>query len=337
MNLSHALEFTLRFGNEAKLLNAFSILAAVRAACSKGRKFDIVESPDMGMLGALVKADGLANTYAVRLHTSFGLNNLNQPTLSWSTFGEAQRNHAIAADVITVPTFSAREAIAKAWGVSLERAVVIPNPVKRVARSSLASSQNYSGVMFGRLVYEKGIDIVAKVVGRIRNRVPQFTLHFVGPDLAWSEEENASDIILKLASMSGGQHSVFFHPPMRHTDLIPFVRRHNFCVFPSRNETFGLALAEAISWGVPSIASNIPPFVELVGSSNCCIFAETENVDSFYAAMIYALENPNLIPEMVERGLQTACRWYPEQVVDELLKAWTSASLSPAKRKHARQ
>jgi glycosyltransferase involved in cell wall biosynthesis len=317
MTLAQAAEFTFRHGAEALRLNQYSVAVAVRRAAA-GKRFDLVESPDCGAYGALIRSSGVARRYAVRLHTSVE----GATGGALTDFQKMERDNAAAADVLTVPTFHARHTIEAAWKESLERAVVVGNPVRRVAAAAPPPAEPPTAVLFGRLGLTKGIDVLARATGLICKQVPAFRAIFIGPNYPWAEGGTTEEAIRRFASETGGGHAVEWRPAVDHGSLMAAVRAHSLVVLPSRAETFGMTFMEALMWSVPCVVSDIGAFRELAQDGEQCLFAKVGYVEDLASKVIQLLMKRELAVRLASAGHQHAERWSVENITDQLLGAW---------------
>ena len=291
MPLRNAIEFTLKYKAQAEYLYRYSMMTAVRKV-AKGRPFDVIESPEFSALAGLIDRKHCTRRLAVRLHgSSSQWRPADQPD-GLTAVDESEKALALAADVITVPTANSRQATAKIWNCSLDRAVVIGNPVRNGVAPKFAGLVVSTGVYFGRFEPRKGVDTIAAAIGPVRKHFPGFKLLFVGADNWWSDGTKSSEIIRKIAGQTGGADGYELHPSRFDNDLITTAQNASFCVFPSRAESFGLVMLEAMAWGCPTIVSDIGPFRELAAANNtteCCLFADAESPAEFADRMCVLL------------------------------------------------
>ena len=83
-------------------------------------------------------------------------------------------------------------------------------------------------------------------------------------------------------------------------ELIHTVKNATALVYPSLYEGFGIPLIEAMSLGVPVIASNVSSIPEIVG--NAGILAAPDNTTEIAQAMQTITTNTNLRDEYIEKG-----------------------------------
>lgn len=83
-------------------------------------------------------------------------------------------------------------------------------------------------------------------------------------------------------------------------------------VFPSFSEGFGMPLVEAMSLGLPVIASNVSSFVEVVGDAG--ILINPHDPATISNAMEDILKNPSRREEIVKKGFERAKQFSWEKV-----------------------
>jgi len=93
---------------------------------------------------------------------------------------------------------------------------------------------------------------------------------------------------------------------------------------PSRRESFGLTLLEAMTAGVPVVASNIPAFQELVGASEGVALLPLEEPAAWSAQILRLLDHPAYAREAARAAGVRAQDFSPALVTHALLEAWRS-------------
>lgn len=132
------------------------------------------------------------------------------------------------------------------------RVRIIPNPVpipQPVDRPLPVRIDHPFLLAVGRLAYQKGFDLLIEAFGRLGSRFPTWSLVIVGEG---PEREPLAQRIRK----SGLQNRVVLAG--RHQDMAPFYAAAAGFVLPSRFEGFPNALAEAMSHGLPVVATDCP-------------------------------------------------------------------------------
>ena len=92
-------------------------------------------------------------------------------------------------------------------------------------------------------------------------------------------------------------------------------------IFPSFYEGFGLPLAEAMSRGLPIIASKIPTSIEVCGDA-AQTYGEPSDHTSLAAKISAALNDRNLCERLAAKGLIQAKRFSPEEIARQHLEVY---------------
>jgi len=325
MPFSNALEFSIRYRSDPKLVGRYSLTNAVRRA-ARDRQFDVIESPDFGALGSLVRPLGCTRRFVVRLHGSAADMAANAGD-HWSPENEDTAGEcalALEADVLTVTTEPTRRNVSAIWGKPLDRAIVIGNPVNPQGEPRRGPASACTSLTFGRMEKRKGLDILAAAIGKVRKHFPNFVAHFVGQDCAWTNGEPTSAVINRIAAQNGADSGYVISPRLPWPDLVRLAQSSTMCVFPSLAEGFGISVIEAMLWGVPTVLSDLAVFKTLGAHETHCLFAETGNPDDFASKICTLLADDAFAGRIAANAREHAQRYSVERIVPELLSAWLS-------------
>lgn len=75
-------------------------------------------------------------------------------------------------------------------------------------------------------------------------------------------------------------------------------------VFPSRKERFGMVLVEALSFGLPIIASMIPTTVAIIKNNIIGLLYNTEDILALARAIRILVKNANLRIAIIQTNIQ---------------------------------
>jgi glycogen(starch) synthase len=134
---------------------------------------------------------------------------------------------------------------------------VIPNGVD-TTRYQGPENRNWTFpkmLWVGRLVYQKGLDVLVEALGDLKSLPWELTLIGDGPIRATLEQQ---------ALQKGIADRIFFTGWLDREEMDRFYHEANLFVFPSRHEGMPNALLEAMACGLPVIASRIAGNEELV-------------------------------------------------------------------------
>ncbi|MDO4988852.1 MAG: glycosyltransferase family 4 protein, partial [Synergistes sp.] len=154
----------------------------------------------------------------------------------------------------------------------------------------------------GRLVEYKGI---------------QDALHAMPKELSWTfdivGEGNYRKKLEELVKELGFYNRVTFHGYSDKTD--EFMVNASCFIFPSHDESFGLALARAAQIGLPFIATNIDAFSELCGSQKGLI--DPGDITGLNKAIAKFIKTKNTEVVMPKENIPTL-----DKMTDEVIKVY---------------
>lgn len=147
-------------------------------------------------------------------------------------------------------------------------------------------------VFLGRLVPEKCPDLLIEAFKRLQP--PGWKLVLVGaPD--------GSAFYSKLLDLSADDPNIRFMGEMRGSPLAEVVRGAGLSVLPSNLEGLPLTLLESMHEGIPVLASNIPPHLNLLGSDRGLLF-RSEDLESCIKHLKWAIQHPQEMQNMAQKA-----------------------------------
>ena len=155
----------------------------------------------------------------------------------------------------------------------------------------------------GRLNYLKGTDLVAAAFREISQSIPNLRLLLVGQ----GEAEKGIRSILAEELARGIAH---IEPDVDHEQLPYWYRAMDFFVMPSRYENFSNAIVEAISCGVPVLASDVGGN-GLIAEGASCLF-QANSVSSLSHCLRSAVQKAAAMKaeaEVCSRHIQERYSW----------------------------
>ncbi|MFN3705909.1 MAG: glycosyltransferase [Thermoflexales bacterium] len=149
----------------------------------------------------------------------------------------------------------------------------------------------------GRLVHEKGVDILLRAFARLPTQARLIVLG-AGDQLT---------ALRALAQQLGIAERVAFRPPLSSTDMPTFYQQLDAFVLPSRStprwkEQFGRVLIEAMACGVPVVTSRCGEAPHVVGDAGMVF--EEEDAESLAHHLAQLLDNTQLRQHLARAGRQ---------------------------------
>lgn len=101
-----------------------------------------------------------------------------------------------------------------------------------------------------------------------------------------------------------------------------FLSKFDLFVFSSLCETFGIALLEAMACGLPVLASNIPPLMELIRHGDCGTYFEARNSQSCADGILKFIKRPSLLNSIGQKAHARAQDFHPEKIIIDLERTY---------------
>ena len=206
----------------------------------------------------------------------------------------------------------------RALGVTVDLARFRPpTPTERErARRAVGLTDERMALVLGRLARQKGQDLLLPVWARCRP--PNTTLMLVGPgDRTWAEQ------------YAGSEWGKSVGAPGPTDDVLPWLWAADALVLCSRYETVGLVVAEAMSVGLPVVATRVDGVQEVVMDGNeppAGVVVETSDMEGIVQELTRRLDDADLHRREAEAGrLRAEVRFAPGVVVERLLTAYRVA------------
>jgi glycosyltransferase involved in cell wall biosynthesis len=187
------------------------------------------------------------------------------------------------------------------------RTTVIPNPVSPVSGCADPSG---SGIILsvGQLIPSKDQSLLIEAFGLLAPRFPGWRLRLAG-------EGPMRPALEDLRRRHGLDEWIDLPGAVRDIGRV-YAQAHIF-VMPSRYESFGLATAEAMSWGLPAVGfADCPGTNELIADGRNGILVKARTADGLAAALETLMKNPALRVAYGQAGRQMLQEYEPSQVAD---------------------
>tara|TARA_B100001964_G_scaffold235525_1_gene295746 strand:- start:3276 stop:4412 length:1137 start_codon:yes stop_codon:yes gene_type:complete len=137
---------------------------------------------------------------------------------------------------------------------------------------------------FGRIEHEKGIDILLKSFANVFQKFSDLKLHIIG-------EGNYMDLSKRLCKELDISDNVIYYGWKEKHEIQEFMSNCDLCILPSRIESFGLTMAEAMAAGIPVISTKAGAIPEIIKDGETGVLVPPEDIKALTKAMIYELEH----------------------------------------------
>ncbi|MDP7260439.1 MAG: glycosyltransferase [archaeon] len=216
--------------------------------------------------------------YTVTCHGTDALINLKRKPHSYFTKKALQ-----GADRVYVVSESIKDAVLTA-GIP-EDVIEIKQRDVGKAFSGRKIKKKKQVIFVGSVHHIKGVDILLAAFAEFSKKNKTYNLKIVGRII----DPSYLKLLKNLAEELGISDKVHFVGEMPHDHLPKYLNESALFVMPSRSEGYGRALDEALTCGLPAVATNVGGLPELAKGRNC-IIVESELPGQMAAAMQRAIE-----------------------------------------------
>jgi glycosyltransferase involved in cell wall biosynthesis len=121
-----------------------------------------------------------------------------------------------------------------------------------------------------------------------------------------------------LADSLGCRERLHFIGERSPAEIGDFLGALDIFVFPSKAETFGLAVVEAAEAGVPVVANDLPVLREVLAVEDgpCAVFVDVNDTKAFLSAVRSIVADPGAASSLSERGRRLGNRYPLSAMVD---------------------
>lgn len=161
-----------------------------------------------------------------------------------------------------------------------KKIIIVPNPVVLPTPESQPSPNllgQHSLIAIGRLVPQKGFDLLLTALAKLKDRYPEWRLTILGEGASRPQLES-------LRAELGLSHLVDFLGEVKNPST--YLHQASLFVMSSRFEGFPNALCEAMACGLPVISTDCPSGpAEIIDNGKDGLLVENENVSALAIAM----------------------------------------------------
>lgn len=268
------------------------------------RKYDLVHA-HYGFHSALLATVLKRKPVVITFH---GSDVLKEPSRN-RVYHRLQKFVVSRSDHIIAVSRELRDVLVSSLGADPSRLSVIScgvdtsmfMPLRKMdIRSQLEIGRDEKVILFvGHLDHNKGIDILSECA----RRMPDVRFLLVGAGPARTDTENCRCI-----------------GTCPNYEIPIWTNAADILVLPSRSEGTPVVLLEALSCGIPVVASRVGGIPDLVQDGETGYLVKSENVDMFEAKLQELLANPEKRKQMGQNGRQHVIENYDNRKIAERIK-----------------
>lgn len=190
------------------------------------------------------------------------------------------------------------------------------------ARAALGLPRDVPLVLFvGRLLALKGVHHLIRAMTEVGVRFPDARLIVVG-----GGEELPS--LTRLVGELGLADRVVFAGERSHEDVIRFMRAADVFALPSLTEAFGIVLLEAMSCGLPVVASDVNGIPSLVSDGQNGFLVPARDEGALARKITRVLAHPEERAVFARTNVQKAMAYAWPVIADRFLCLWDDVATS---------
>ena len=211
-----------------------------------------------------------------------------------------------------------------AAGIGFRDSIVIPNGVKLFEmppdrftdRTRLINPGELRLLSVGRVVDVKGVHTAIEALSGLGtgSSQPRIRLTIVGDQQDRSYQRRLAELIAE----TGTAGLVTFSAAVPEDDLFDLFQRHDLYLFPSLYEPFSLILIQALSSGIPTIASDAGGNTEIVKDRKTGLLFRKGDARDLVRAIRTLAEQPAMRQAVSEEGRRVARGYSSSRQVGEM-------------------
>jgi glycosyltransferase involved in cell wall biosynthesis len=273
-------------------LNIFSY-SKVLAPLAAKEKFDVIhgnaeEACGVGNIAARIKAAYVFTSHAPNIPTTGMLQGMSHPIRFLKSINTYLLRQAMdeADRIVAFSQFSRKLIVNGLGNACANRVEVIPPGIEsswfEVEKNKVIPGQL---LFWGRVEEEKGLTELFVALNTVAKKFPNVRLTLVG-------EGNRLQEYKSLVTRLGLTNRVEFTGWLNNQEIQTLAAKCSIGIFPSRIESFGLSLVEAMATGLPVIAARGGAVPENIKDGVTGTLVPVNNSDALAEAINKALENP---------------------------------------------
>jgi glycosyltransferase involved in cell wall biosynthesis len=157
--------------------------------------------------------------------------------------------------------------------------------INLIKKSKKEKKYNFDALFIGRINESKGIFDMLDVVIKIKQVYPKFKLAIMGNGN--KKVKNKLNIKIKKLNL---KNNIILLGTVTGLKKFSIIKSSKIFIFLSKNESFGIALLEAVSSGLPAFVYNLPTYKNIYKNNEINIFKKGD-IDSISNAILNTFEN----------------------------------------------
>jgi len=207
------------------------------------------------------------------------------------------------ADFVYCVSNTQKKMISKEWKIS-EKKMRVVYPGVDVKKFSLSNFEEKRIIYCGGLLPNKGINILFSALPLIIKKHANLVVDILG-DGNWQEYKRKARVL-------GIDKNIVYHGHVEHDKISHYFQKAYLLVAPTKHESFGLALIEAMASGLPVVSTFETVVPEVVQDKITGFLVPWADHKKLAEAIIFLLDSPEIAKKMGRAGrmqVEEKFRW----------------------------
>jgi len=170
----------------------------------------------------------------------------------------------------------------------------------------------------GGIEERKGLHVLIDAIAIVKKVIPDIKLHIVGGVRKASYYRSLSTQIVNLDL----QESIIFRGHLSDSELMQEYSESTVLVLPSKEESLGVVLLEAMATGTPVVASSVGGIPDIVEDGLNGFLVSYGDSQSLASSLIKLLSDDRLRERMGAKGKEMARNYVPHKIAMEHLNLY---------------
>jgi glycosyltransferase involved in cell wall biosynthesis len=201
---------------------------------------------------------------------------------------------------------------------------VVPNGISVVDRVDGTNDEAVHGkhiLYVGRLEPVKGVRYLISAMKRVHDTIPDARLIIIG-------EGTERAMLEALSTRLGLRTCVQFGGEVPHEKVLSFMRQADVFVLPSMSEGFPMVIVEALSCGLPVVASRVGGVPEIITNETNGYLVEAKDEGALAESILVLLQDEHLRKKISDANKHLVKKYSWENVIIRLEKIY-ELSIAP--------
>ncbi len=160
---------------------------------------------------------------------------------------------------------------------------------------------------FGTLSDAKGVDRLAKIFNKVHEKFPEASLYIIG------KNENYFNNLKTELITKNAKSNVNYYGHISLLDLPKHIAKAALVIVPSKGETFGFTIVEAMALQKVTIVSNIPVAKEIITHQEDGFIANTD--EDFINHISEVFQNPEAFSQMEKKAREKVIKNFSQELM----------------------